>query len=354
MLPFSLSRSDADIVNMERKTEKSAIVRTRMLVLHLLDLGYKSGECALIAGCHANSVTNYVKMYNAGGLAQIRKLNYSKDKHQLRAQYKEVEQSIEKGHCHTVADAAEVLRKEFNYKSSLEAVRQLLHRLGFKRRKRGTFPGKIDDFDKWNAKQEVFVKKLYKLLKKAKKGVIDLVFSDAAHFVYGKFNNFSWSKKAQYAPSGHGRFRINVYGAYNPVCNGVYSMYNEGYINADLIVEYLNWLREEVYQDKTRSLHIVLDNARYQHCAYVKETAKQLNVELEFLPGYSPNLNLIERLWKYMKQILGQKYMDGKETFQKEVVDLLNSLGNKDHQKRLKTLMNFKFQRFDKSQILGC
>jgi len=47
---------------------------------------------------------------------------------------------------------------------------------------------------------------------------------------------------------------------------------------------------------------IFLDNARYQRCALVMETAKNLNIELCFLPSLSPNLNLIVRLWKFVKK----------------------------------------------------
>jgi len=45
----------------------------------------------------------------------------------------------------------------------------------------------------------------------------------------------------------------------------------------------------------------ILDNARYQRCTTVNTLAAQLNLELIFLPPYSPNLNLIERLWKFVK-----------------------------------------------------
>ena len=53
--------------------------------------------------------------------------------------------------------------------------------------------------------------------------------------------------------SGHGRYRVNVYGAYDVATNQVYSMYNEGYVDANFIVE-LNWLRQEIYQHQDRPL----------------------------------------------------------------------------------------------------
>jgi len=354
MLPFSLSETDADIVNIERKTHKSPLVRDRMYILHLLNLGYKRQQSAKIVGCHPNSVTNYVKLYNSGGLDAVRQLGYNYGRHELSAVYEQVDEILAQAECTTVDDARETLRTKFGYHRSKEAVRLLLHRLGFKRRKTGTFPGKIDDFEAWQAKQEAFIEKLEELIDQADCEELDLVFGDAAHFVYGKFSSFHWGKGPKYRPSGHGRYRINVYGVYDVVTNQVCTMYNEGYVDADFMVEYLEWLRREHYTDIERPLHLVLDNARYQHCQYVKECAEGLNIELEFLPGYSPNLNVIERLWKYLKKILGKQYHADKASFENSIVRLLESLGNDIHQEKLWTLLNPVFQRYEKSQILGC
>lgn len=352
MLSYNPSEADITIVKVERKTEKNKLIRTRMDVLYLLSLGYSRSECARIAGCHQNSVSNYIKMYNEGGLDLVRQLNYPSSTHELDQDFEKVEQVLEQANFSTVSDAQELLKKEFGYHRKIEAVRRLLHRLGFKRRKTGTFPGKIKDFEKWQAQQEVFSKKLEGLINQAKIGDIDLVFSDAAHFVYGKYSSYQWSKEPKYAASGHGRYRINVYGSYDVISNQVFSMYNEGYIDAEFIVEYLEWLRSDIYTDKKRPLHLVLDNARYQHCNYVKQRAKKLNVVLEFLPSYSPNLNLIERLWRYLKKIIGRQYHDGKIAFQEAIVSLLGDLGNEEHQSKIWVLLNPKFQHFEKSQIL--
>lgn len=352
MLPFSLSQADANSANIERKTHYSPLIRDRMYVLHLLHLGYKRKECAQIVGCSLNSVTNYIKMYNEGGLAAIKQLNYSFARHELEPKYDEVEQVLSQSVCNTINDAREVLKTHFSYSRSNEAVRQLLHRLGFKRRKTATFPGKIENFDQWQTKQELFIEKLYGLIQQAENEEIDLVFGDAAHFVYGKFSNYSWAQNLRYVPSGHGRYRINVYGVYDVVTNKIHSMYNEGYINADFMVEYFKHLRQNIYKNEAKALHVVLDNARYQHCKYVKEHADNLNIILEFLPGYSPNLNLIERLWKYMKQILAKSYHSCKNTFERAIVSLLDDLNKSNHQEKLKTLLNPLFQRFEKTQIL--
>ena len=77
MPPFSPSETGADRVNIERKTHKSPLVRDRMYILHLLHIGYNRQQAAQIVGCHPNSVTNYVKVYNSDGLDAIRQLGFN-------------------------------------------------------------------------------------------------------------------------------------------------------------------------------------------------------------------------------------------------------------------------------------
>ena len=85
----------------------------------------------------------------------------------------------------------------------------------------------------------------------------------------------------------------------NAVTKEVVTITDHGYINALSVCELLQKLH-----DLFRHLPIVvmMDNARYQRCALVEETARKLGIQIIFLPPYSPNLNLIERLWKFVKK----------------------------------------------------
>ena len=353
MLPLDLSQADIDTVNIIRKTHSNALIRQRIEVLRLVHLGYSRGEVARIVGCHRNTVRNYVKLYHRGGLEEVMRLNYQRIRHVLADKFDSVATTIEQAHCSTIKQVSGVLKKRFNYSAHREAVRNLLHRLGFRRRKLGTYPGKGKDRKAWLEKQAAFIIKLNDLLDRAQQGHIDLGFTDAAHFVFGKFDAYTWQQQLHYRPSGHGRHRLNVYASYDAVGHHIFSMYGEGYVNAEFVVEYMEWLREKCYPDKRRPLHLVLDNARYQHCQLVKQTAHGLNIVLEFLPPYSPNLNLIERLWKYLKKQVGRQCYETKEEFHKAIVKLLKALGKMQHQQNIRPLMTFKFQRFDNAQILS-
>jgi transposase len=91
---------------------------------------------------------------------------------------------------------------------------------------------------------------------------------------------------------------------------------------------------------------VVLDNARYQRCAIVQATARALDIELLYLPTYSPNLNLIERLWKFTKKkALYSKYYATFDDFQHAINTLLNN-AHLTHREELDSLLTLEFQTF--------
>ena len=96
---------------------------------------------------------------------------------------------------------------------------------------------------------------------------------------------------------------------------------------------------------------LVLDNARYQHCAAVQTEANRLGIALLFLPSYSPNLNLIERLWNFTKKkaLRGKRYADF-ATFSAAIDDCLNRIQT-DHREALASLMTLNFQTFDNASF---
>ena len=97
----------------------------------------------------------------------------------------------------------------------------------------------------------------------------------------------------------------------------------------------------------------MLDNARYQRCALVTGEAARLGVELLFLPAYSPNLNLIERLWKFVKkEVLTCRYYEDFSRFKGAIVECLDQVEGK-HSETIASLLTLRFQTFDNPQILA-
>ena len=146
------------------------------------------------------------------------------------------------------------------------------------------------------ADQAAFLEtKLKPVLAAAQAGEGHVFFVDAAHFVFGTFLCYLWSFTRIFVRAASGRQRFNVLGAWNAVTRHLIAVTNTTVVNTETMSELL---RKIAALGLTGAITLVLDNARYQHNAAVKALASQLGITLLFLPSYSPNLNLIERLWK--------------------------------------------------------
>jgi transposase len=186
-------------------------------------------------------------------------------------------------------------------------------------------------------------------LGEAQAGQRAVFFMDAAHFVLAPFLGFLWCFARVFIQAPAGRQRFNVLGALNAITHELVTVTNETYINAESVCELLR---------KLDGLHLgvpitlFLDNARYQKCALVLELAQSLHIELCFLPAYSPNLNLIERLWKFVKkECLYSTYYADFASFKAAIVECLSQTDTK-HKTALDSLLTLKFQTFKKAQIM--
>jgi len=183
----------------------------------------------------------------------------------------------------------------------------------------------------------------------AKEGKRALFFVDAAHFVFGPFLGVLWSFVRLFVPAPAGRSRFNVLGALNAITHELVLITNDAYINAESVCELL---RKIASMNIAVPITLVLDNARYQKCKIVAVLASKLDIELLFLPAYSPNLNLIERLWKFVKkEVLYSKYYSDFESFKKAISDCLNQT-HTTHKTQLDSLLTLKFQVFKKCNFV--
>ena len=171
-----------------------------------------------------------------------------------------------------------------------------------------------------------------------------LLFMDASHFVLGcDFLGGVYSRTRRLVKTFSGRQRYNVLGAINFTTKKVHTVTNNTYITATEICQMLRLVASE-YPGK--KIHIVLDNARYQKCDIVSLLAKELSIDLVFLPPYSPNLNLIERLWKFTKGKLRIKYYGNFVTFKQTIDDIIDGADN-IFKEQISNLIGEKIQLFD-------
>jgi transposase len=168
--------------------------------------------------------------------------------------------------------------------------------------------------------------------------------------VFGTFLCCLWSILRVHVRAASGRQRFNVLGAWNAVTHELVSVTNTTVVNMQTMCEPL---RKIAALGLAGPVTLVLDNARYQRNAVVQALAAELKIELLFLPSYSPNLNLIERLWKFLKRkaIYG-RYHPTFAHFRAAIEAEMNQLPT-THRTPLETLMTLKFQRFENVSLMA-
>ena len=183
----------------------------------------------------------------------------------------------------------------------------------------------------------------------AQAGKRAVFFVDAAHFVLAPFLGFLWSLTRVFLKAPAGRQRFNVLGALNAITHELITVTNDTYITAASLCALLQKLAA---LNLAVPITLFLDNARYQKCALVQAMAASLNIELCYLPAYSPNLNLIERAWKFVKkQCLYSKYYADFAAFKMAIETCLREMPT-THKAALDSLLTLRFQRFEKAQFM--
>ena len=172
---------------------------------------------------------------------------------------------------------------------------------------------------------------------------------DAAHFVLAPFLGFLWCFSRLFIRAPAGRQRYNVLGALNAITHELITVTNNQYINADSVCLLLQKIKELTLPVPVT---LIMDNARYQRCRRVMDQADALGIELLFLPSYSPNLNLIERLWKFVKkECLYSRYYANFTDFS-QAIDHCLSQTHTTYKAALDQLLVLKFQTFEEKSIM--
>ena len=184
----------------------------------------------------------------------------------------------------------------------------------------------------------------------ARRGKRAVYFVGASHFVLASFLGWVWCFVRLYVRAASGRQRYNVLGALNAVTHELVTEINTTYITATSVCALLRTIAGRA---GSVPVTLVLDNARYQRCRLVQDLAKTLGIELLFLPSYSPNLNLIERLWKFVKkEVLNSRHHQDFNRFRDAIDGCLADLATK-HREKLATLLAHNFQTWGDVSLLN-
>jgi transposase len=309
--------------------------------------GRTGQEVADLLGVTARQVRKWLRLYRTQGLDALCTLGFQGDPGNLRpAQLERLQEEVATGRFLTAQQICDWVQETFRVTYSPRGMRDLLHRIGVSYHKATGFFWKADP-----DKQEAFRQTYEQQKQQADGQQTRRYFVDACHPVWGvELLYCCWLLVGQrfLVGVGGGRKRLNILGAYSPDDHEYLDLrLTHDNINGQQFVNLLRLLRAS--HPETEKFILYLDNARYYHAPVVKEwLARHPEFHLEPLPAYSPNLNLIERLWKFLRKKAFTRWHPTFEALQEAVSAVLDHV--EDYREELTTLMTEKFQRHPKAR----
>lgn len=344
MVRLNLSKSQMAKIAKLRKETKEVVVHMRLTALLWLGEGMTVAQVAQLIKVVPRTIKNWVKLYQKGGLDGLCKLKYKGDPGQLNQEQKKLlDDKIMTGVFRSVKQIVAWVKEQFEIEYSLSGMKALLQRMDFTYHKVKGLLWRGDLI-----KQREFARRYHgqrSAARRARSKKVRTYFVDACHPVWGLNLNYScWAKRGQeiWVKMGGGRKRYNILGAYSPDDQEYLDLRkSEGTIGA---IEFIELLEKMVAKHpNVEKFYVYADNARYFKCKLVSEwLANHRQVCLEFLPPYSPNLNLIERLWRFMKQEALKQPHGSFESMRQAIDEVLNNMSR--YKDELTTLMREKFQ----------
>ena len=282
----------------------------RINAVILLGDGWTAEQVAQALLIDPDTVRDYFKRYRQGGISRLCEVEYHGGTCWLNAeQMLLLDVHLQQNLYFCAKDVAQWVEQQFGVCYSESGMTALLHRMGYVYKKPKLVPGKADA-----QAQEAFLETYEEL--KANKGAQDpIYFMDACHPQHNPVPAYGWIRRGETReiPSNTGRQRVNI--------NGVIDLERmepvvrfDDMINAASTIELFKQIEQA--NPNAEHIHILCDNARYYRSKAVSAFLEISRIKLVFLPPYAPNLNLIERLWKFFKkQVLYNRYYERFDQF---------------------------------------
>ena len=253
-------------------------------------------------------------------------------------QLKELKRDVRKNLFGSSKEVAEHIDTKFKVDYSPNHITKLLHGLGFSYKKTKSVPVKSDI----NAQKE-WIKKYNARVKELKEDEA-IFFIDASHPIHNNLPDYVWIETGtnKIIPANSGRNRVNIVGAYSPQGNRVFTLLMN-YVNKVSMTIFL--LRLEMEYPELKKIYVYLDNAPCNKSHLITNCLEDSRVIVDFIPTYSPNLNLIERLWKFFKhKVMKNRYYETFSLFKTAIERFFANI--EVYKKELKSLMRENFQLF--------
>jgi transposase len=326
----------AQLITQHRHT-KDRRQADRIKTILLLDQGWEYRRIAEALFLDDSTLRDWIKQYEERGLNALLHDNFTGGKkHLSETQLETLKTELRSTVYVTAADICRYVEREFGMSYTPEGLVKLLHGIGFVYKKTKRIPGKADA-----EKQEAFLREVYEATKEKMQPGDQLYFTDGVHPQHNVVASYGWIEKGteKEVRSNTGRKRINVNGAIN--LNHEVVIRDDESINAQSTIALYKQLETK---HPSGTIYVICDNAKYYHAQIVQEYLGHSRVEQIFLPPYSPNLNLIERLWKFMhKEVLHNQYYDTYDKFKAAVYQFFEKINAGGYAAELDSLLTEKF-----------
>ena len=297
--------------------------RDKIKTILMLNDGYKSEEISRVLLIDSDTVTNWKKSFNKRKNIDSW-YHYSYKSYNGKLTKKEEHifiEYLENNFVHTSKQAINFVEQEFQKKYTESGMVSLLHKLGFVYKQTTLKPSKYAP-----KLQEEFKLEYEKLEKELKNNEI-VLFMDGVHPQHNTTTSKVWIRKGKekQVKSNTGGSRINLNGIYNPLTQDILVHESER-INAESTIDFFKEIEDYYKETDIKRIRIIVDNAKYYKNKTVKKYIETSRIELLFLPPYSPNLNLIERVWKLLrKKVINSHYYDTFNKFRDAILDFFNN-----------------------------
>lgn len=327
-----LTASEVKILKVAHRALRNKRRADRIKTILSLNEGFSYSQIAKILLLDDSTLRDYYQQYRQGGLNILLEDHYSEraaTKLTVK-QEKELKNYLDKNLYTNARKIVEYVKEKYAVLFTVSEITALLHKLGFVYKKTKQVPGKADE-----EKQRAFIKEYEKI--KRKKGKDDIIyFADASHPQHNSLPAYGWilKGKTKELKSNTGRKRLNLHGALNLEEIDVV-------IREDKTINYIstiNLYRQLEEKHPKGTIWVIEDNASYYKKKEVQDYLKTSRVKIIFLPAYAPNLNIIERLWKFMhEEILYNEYYSSFLEFKDACMNFFDNIGNykKELEKRL-------------------
>jgi transposase len=306
-----LTDSERDQLKLQHKRERDKRVCDRIKAILLYDDRWSPQQIAKVLLITDQAVRNHIEDYKVS-----KKLNPESggsEEKLSKEQSKKLEAHLQEHTYLYIKDIIAYVQTTFGIAYTVPGLRSWLQRHAFSYKKPAVVPGKAnkDQQQVWLAEYEKFRSELSE--------DETICFIDGVHPTHNVQPAYGWIKRGmrKEIPGNTGRSRLNLSGIIDVITHNVL-VQEDPVLNAESTIRFFQKI-EEAYPEK-RKIHVFCDNAPYYRNKEVKLYLETSKISLHFLPPYSPNLNPIERLWKWMKErVIYNTYYGHFEDFKRAI-----------------------------------